>query len=103
MKYWPVSVIKSSPLMPAALVHEFRDFYNTPLSEAAFQACAHVAAGTQPQEHPNLYIIDSDGAPYRQIYLNHPSEDEFARLERGGVIPWGLDGEDFMMIIDALH
>lgn len=102
MKYWPLSAIKESPLMPPAFAWELCRVYQTcSLTQEAFNACGSVASYTAPQDTPNLAIVQSIGAPARRVYVGHPECDEWLRLERGGVI----EGDDGLLhvIIDALH
>lgn len=102
MNYWPLSVIRSSPLTPPEHAWELSRVYETMfLTEAAFRACAVIAQQTKPMKSPNLVIIESVNAPARRAYSGYPDTEEWLRLERGGVV----EGSNGMLhvIIDALH
>lgn len=102
MKYWPMSIVKSSPLMPPVFAWElFRVYETCYLSAPAFQACGDVAQQTQPASMPNLAVVESIGAPARQLYTNYPDWEEWSRLERGGVFE--ASNGVLHVIIDALH
>lgn len=101
MNYWPLSTVKTSPLMPAAYAWELSLVYKTcRLSPLVFQACGEVARQTQPVQ-TGLIIIESANAPSRHAYTELPTWEEWFRLERGGVIE-ASDGMLYV-IIDALH
>lgn len=100
MRYWPLSTIAASPLMPAWYVPELCRAYDHPgLSEGAMVACNQVAGQTRPVETP-LIIVHSVGAPLRRVYLEYPDFESWARLERGGFV---ATEDTFGFVIDALH
>lgn len=102
MNYWPMSTIKSSPLMPPMFAWElFRVYATVNLSPHAFQACGDVARNTRPTNSPHLAIIESVNAPARYIYTDYPDCDEWPQLERGGVVE--ASNGMLHVIIDALH
>ncbi len=100
MRYWPLSVLKESSLMPAAYAWELTRFYQHLPSRAAFEACLDVARQT-PSAETGLLIIESVNAPMRYVYGDYPEFDDWFRLERAGVFQTE-DGYLFMTI-DALH
>lgn len=101
MKYWPLSMLKASPLMPAVYAHELYNFYRKMPSEHAFEACLQVARETQPLEMSGLLIIESVNAPLRQTYTEYPTWEEWSRLERAGAYQ-SSEGYLFMTF-EALH
>lgn len=103
MNYWPLSVIAQSPLAQhPGFAYELSRLYKTCyLSPAAFMACGDVARQTPVQNMPNLVIVESVGAPARQMYTGYPDWEEWSRLERGGVIE--ASNGMLSVIIDALH
>jgi hypothetical protein len=102
VNYWPLSVIKDSPLMSPAYATELHRVYATLfLSGGAFLACSDVARHTAPRSIPNLALIETIGAPPRQVYTEYPDWEEWFGLERGAVIE-GSNGVLYV-IIDGLH
>lgn len=100
MRYWPMSVIASSPLLPAPHAAEVSRLpYRAP-SQAAYYACFDVAKHTEPTPTGGLAIIESVDAPGRQVYTEYPSWEEWSRLERTGVIE--ANGS-FFIFVDAAH
>ena len=100
MRYWPLSLIVTSPMMPARFVPELEQITQVGLSRPAYHACFEVAERTQPVEAPNLVIVSHVGTPDRRIYTEYPGLDQWLRLERCGIME--RDGERFIMM-DALH
>lgn len=100
MRYWPLSVIAQSPLVPSAFVAELRDFCLKMPSQGAFYAAMAVAGHTEPVEAPNLVVIQSIGAPNRRAYVDYPELDEWLNLERATVME--NNGYAFVLM-DALH
>lgn len=101
MKIWPLSVIRESPLMPAAYAWELARFHSVVPSESAFYACFNVARQTNPVPMQGLVIVESINAPHRFMYTEYPTFDEFVRLERVAAVQ-GVDG-CMCMVMDALH
>lgn len=101
MKYWQMSTIAASPLLPPVYAVEVNHIYRRALSQGAINACCHIACQTEPYDTPALAIIESIGAPPRRVYTGYPECDEWLRLERGGVIL----GDDCIphIVVDALH
>lgn len=102
MKYWPLSLIAESPLLPPAYFMEVTDAGRTcNMSRGAFLACGDVAMRTAPVDAPNMVVMESPGAPARRVYVRFPECEEWLRLERGGVVA----GDDGLLhvLIDALH
>lgn len=100
MRYWPLSLLASSPLMPGLYALEIEQVCSRSPSEAAFYSCFEVARHTEPTPTGGLAIIESEGAPARQVYTEYPSWDAWSRLERAAVI--AANGH-FFIIIDGLH
>lgn len=100
MRYYPLSVVAQSPLLPAVHAYEVAQVYNTAcLSQGAMLACNYVISNTVPCETP-LVIVESVGAPMRRIYTEYPDFEDWIRLERGGFV---VTDEFFGLMIDALH
>lgn len=85
MRYWPISLIAQSPLMAPAHGAQVLDLYNRLPSVPAFEACFDVARHTQ-HVGDRLNIIESTDARNHFMYTEMPSYDEWARLERAGVL-----------------
>lgn len=100
MRYWPISAICSSPLLAPPHAAEMRSLYRRLPSEAAYYACFDVAKRLEPVPTGGLAVIESIGAPCRQVYTEYPSWEEWSRLERSAVIE--ANG-DFFIMIDGLH
>lgn len=101
MRYWPLSVIALSPLLPPVYVPElFRAYQDPRLSQEAVIACNQVMELTPHVETP-LVIVHSVKSPSRRVYLEYPQFEDWMRLERGGFVDTPGDGTYF--IIDALH
>lgn len=100
MRYWPISTIFSSPMMPAPHAVEVMQLYKRAPSERAFYSCFDVAKHTRPAPSGALVIIESEGSHPRQAYTNYPSWEEWSRLERSAVIE---TNGDFFIMIDGLH
>ena len=101
MRYWPLSVLRSSPRMPSVFAWELSRFYTHPPSEPAFYACLNVAAETRPVQMQGLVIIESVNAPMRLAYTEYPTWEEWAQLERAFVIEGDNDTRFVMM--ESLH
>ena len=85
MRYYPVSVVLSNPLLPVqytADVHVLRTAGK--MSHPLFRACQEVIAHMPDPGDDPLVIIESVGAPMRRAYITPPTFWQFARLERGG-------------------
>lgn len=101
MRYWPLSIVAHSPLLPPAYAGEVhRACATAAMSHGAFMACSDVAAHTRAVE-TSLVIIESVNAPMRRVYSEYPNFDEWIRLERGGFIQ--NDQGFFGFVLDALH
>lgn len=101
MNYWPLSLIKDSPLSPPVFAAELNRFYFKTPSEAAFWACLDVASRTTPVSMRGLVVIESVGTPNRYAFTEYPSWDEWERFERAGVIQ-ASDGT-LRLMMDGIH
>lgn len=102
MKYWPMSVIADSPRMPPRHAIEAREVCHTySMTAAAAASCSDAASFIAPQDAPNLAIIESAGAPARQVFLRHPGREEWGMLERANLVTGG-DGQMYL-IVDSTH
>ena len=101
MRYWPLSVIATSPLLPEAYAHEVHQFNHRLPSQGAYLACVDVARRTQAVEAPNLVVIESLGAPACRMFTDYPTDEEWLRLERTTVLE--NEAGDIMMIMEGIH
>jgi hypothetical protein len=101
MNYWPLSMLRESPLMPPEYVWELQRFYTHPPSGPVFYACLNVAQNTVPLEMPGLAIVESVGAPNRLIFTEYPNWEQWARLERAGAFQ--NDAGYLFVMMDSLH
>jgi hypothetical protein len=88
MRYWPLSVIRTSPLLPGDCVAELDALYqNMSLSRRTFDACAFVANRTEAVAAGGLVVIENDDhSVLRLAYLKCPTPAEWERLERAHII-----------------
>lgn len=93
--------IARSPLLPAPFVYELSNFYYKMPSESAFYAALEVAQHTPAIEMPNLAVIETEGGTYHRMYTSKPSQDEWLRLERGGIVPY--DDGTLFILMDGIH
>lgn len=101
MKYWPMTVIIQSPLVPPAYAWELQQFYRKIPSEGAYDAVFDVARKTPPVEAPNTVVVSSVGSPCRRVCLGYPTEAEWLPLERAAVVAG--DNGYLYVLMDALH
>lgn len=100
MRYWPLSIIRDSPLMAPAYAMELYGAMDAPyISQGALIACNEVSNHTRHIE-TSLVIVHGTDAPMRRVYIRYPEFDEWMRLERGGFI---ATDESFGFVVDALH
>lgn len=100
-RYWPLSVLKTSPLMPAQYAWELLRFTTHLPSPGAYYACIEVAKQTPAVPAPGLVVIETVNGTGRFMYTDYPKFEEWARLERVAAVE-GMDG--FMcMVMDVLH
>ena len=100
MKFWPLSAIAASPLVPPAFAQELRDFNYRMPSEGAYLVACDVARNTQPVQAPNLAVIETLGGTWRRMYTDYPEPAEWLWLERSTVID---DNGYVFILMDALH
>lgn len=101
MRYWPLSVIAQSPLVPPAYALEISMTATRVPSQGAYYAMVDIARQTAAVDAPNLVIIESTDAPGRRCFTGYPTEAEWLRLERT-VFMENEAGFMFGMI-DSLH
>lgn len=101
MRYWPLSVIANSPLMPPAYAWEIQRFYYQMPSEGAFHACMEVVKHTGHVAMPGLTVIESINAPNRFVFTEYPTWEEWSRFERAGAIE--CDNGQICVMIDGMH
>lgn len=100
MKYWPVSTMLNAgflgPDQKQDLVQALRD--RRPVSYPTLVACHRTADAVAG--YTSLTLLYSEGAPFRRVYVKHPTMGEWLALERGGFIDaFG----DFGYVEDAIH
>lgn len=106
MKYWPMTVLAYSPLLPAAYAPEVQQMTQRYVpgapSMGAYLACVDVARRTPGIEAPNLAFIEHPGcAMTRRIFLDYPNDEEWLRMERSVLVEDDV-GFTFWQL-DALH
>ena len=100
MRYWPLSEIATSPLLPPEYVAELCRARNTgSMSNGAILACYQTATQIATVQSP-LVIIESIGAPWRRVYTEYPEFEAWLALERAGFVE---TQDNFVFVIDALH
>lgn len=100
MKYWPLSVIARSPLMPGHLTHELLGPQRF-VSVLAVNAAGQVAGEIAPAIPNRLTCIETAGAPCRRIFLDYPTTAEFEQLEPAGVMEDCYGGR--FLLYDCFH
>lgn len=107
MRYWPLSVIVTSPLVPEAHLYEISQARTRLPSEKGFYAMMEVARRTPAVAAPNLVFIETiepDGSrrgEARRVFTHYPEADEWLRLERQCVHE---TSEGFLFVFfDGLH
>lgn len=102
MRCWPLSVIRTSPLLPASCMAELDEVCKTKqMTVLTLQTCGSVAMKTQPVEMDGLVIIESeDATQLRFAYMKLPSAEQWARVERAMVIE---APDRLIFMIEAVH
>lgn len=101
-KYWPLSLLASSPLMPQHYAWEItRSLQTCEMSLGCGMACADVALHTPHMNLRGFHIINYVGSGARTLFMEYPTPEEFERVERGFMIEMA-DGCVFGLV-DALH
>lgn len=101
MRYWPQSVIVTSPLIQSHLAHEWGNASWVCPSKDAFLAGLAVASQTEAIDAPNLSVVHTVDAPVRRLFTDYPGTREWLRLERVCIVE---DSNGFMFgMVDALH
>lgn len=103
MRYWHLSTIVSSPILPAAFLPEVEALYSTnSLSMQAVRACADVAWHTAPMNMP-IAVLETVGSPHsHRVFHRYPDFEEWFALERGCMVYNPLSNT-LHVIVDALH
>lgn len=100
MRTWPLSMLVASPYMPLHLLPEIDLARIHGMSMHCADACIGVMQRTQAVNTPNLIVVETIGAHARRMFLNHPTHEEWHRLER---ICGHATEERSFILIDALH
>ena len=102
MFYWPLSVIRTSPLLPGDCAMEL-DALPTKLALTvrACEACIFVVERTPPFEQDSLVAMEGDAKTVpKLIFVKQPASEQWARLERIAII----QGPGcFLFVCDQLH
>lgn len=101
MKYWSLSQLRHSPLMPAQHAWELANFYVRMPSEHAYDACLAVARQIEPVQMPGLVLIESVNVPMRLAYTEYPNIEEWLAVER--VFVSSNDDGDLFLNMQPLH
>lgn len=101
MRIWPLSAIRTSPLMASAYASELDYANEYPLSQNCINAVADVIVQTPGINSPNLVFIDTVEGALRRTYTGYPNFEEWSKLER--VTRHALDNGRVFLFIDALH
>jgi hypothetical protein len=88
MRYWPFSLLCTSPLMPGDCVAELTALHKTRrLSGRAFEACGFVAGRTEPVIADGLVVLEDENHTTLQFaYMQMPTSEQWRRLERANII-----------------
>ena len=100
MKIWPMTEIIADPRINVAYVLEFTyAAQNIRPSLSAMRAVSQIVEEYRPCETPTVYTLYA-AAPMFLRYLNRPTVEDFARLERTSFI--NVDG-DFGLTVQTLQ
>jgi hypothetical protein len=98
MRYWPFSVLRTSPLLPQDCAAEL-DAYTggLKLSKRACTACVQVLKHTKAIAESNLIVtIDNVTMRPSMTYTSRPTQEQWTRLERINVVQ-GFEGSIFIL------
>jgi hypothetical protein len=103
MKFWPLSALIDSQLVPwqyAGELYALQMRRTHDMSMPAVNACANAASRIKPLDMPSFTLAKSEDAVNRAACLNMPREEEFRALERCGVV---VCNDEMWMMIASLH
>lgn len=105
MRYWPLSLLRTSPLLPHACAPELDNLYYTvKMSPFTLNACGMVVQNTKALTASNMIAMEGDKSTTpKLIYVTRPTEAEWKRLERGVVVEINNRGCDWIFLVDSLH
>lgn len=101
MRYWPLSTLAASPVMPSWFLPELLYGPDHMITPAAAHACGHIAMSTPAVVAPKLCMVENEGSYFRRLYTDYPNIEEWLRLERRCVVQF-KDGQ-LMLFCDGLH
>ena len=103
MKCWPLTVIRTSALLPANCARELTTVHETrKLSETTTNACWYVTRHTKPIDMTGLIISISKDDPVPKFsYIKKPPLDQWIHLERTVVVAAVENG--LVIIMSTLH
>jgi len=102
MLYWPISVVRTSPLLPGDCAAELDALpAKLTLSIRACEACIYVIERTPPVKQDDLIAMEGDEKTIpKLVYAKQPTAEQWVRLERIAMI----QGPDcFLFICEQLH
>lgn len=104
MRYWPMSVIRTSPLLPGDCAAELGKLYSTlEMTPRAFSACGFVVERTKPMNQDGLVVMEGDETVMpKLVYMKRPTVEQWTRLERAAFIQ-GPVPRHFIFICDPLN
>jgi hypothetical protein len=102
MKFWSMSRLIESPVMPAALANDLVIWMRTgEAPEHMFPALQYVVNCTAPQFAEGLAIMPGVRCPDRRLLMAYPDATAFEALERFCVFE--LDDGSTYCHVDAVH
>jgi hypothetical protein len=102
MRYWPLSTVRTSPLLPGDVASEVTVIYRTlRLTPRAFDACDEVSDLTPHVQMDGLILAKDEYSFPRYMYLRRPPVEQWKRLERGCILQ-DFKNEKFVIVV-GLH
>lgn len=105
MRYWPLSVIRTSPLLPGDCAAELDSIYRAmAITERTFQACGFVVQRTEALTAAGLVVMEGDATTTLKLaYMSRPTQEQWERLERACIVPGPDSPNHFIFLVDPLH
>lgn len=105
MRYWPLSVIRMSPLLPGDCAAELDALYTAhKLSHRAFGACGFVASKTKPIMTGNMVVMEGDETVLpKVVYVGRPTVEQWGRFERAIVVKGPAGPDHYVFVMEMLH
>lgn len=96
-RFWPMSYLLNSPALSAGQKLELQNYRLVGISTHTLRTCRYVLNQMQSED---ITIMHSEGAPFRRVYLKHPTQENWLALEREIFLDFG-DG--FGLNVDRVH